>query len=224
MRVCLPSSSHFFPESVKLISGSFSGSIVASNPVFRSLNLFFNHCFLFIGSSKDWFSGKSLVLPETEWFSSFGSWKDYRLLININEEEIVITVMVSLSNFRFVMMSGALESNNVESVVLDTELATGEVVINELVEYGHKEHSISKNEELMHIEESTFSSSKLINPVESTCTTDSALGNICRETDDELILGGCVDANKVSNLRVQIRNIPPFLKYKQVKELLSKYV
>ncbi|VBB26525.1 unnamed protein product [Acanthocheilonema viteae] len=117
------------------------------------------------------------------------------------------------------MIDGMLESNDANSVVLHGESVSEKDPINELVKEDEvQEQSISKDKEPMNIEESISSSNKLTNFEGQLSVTNGTC-------DDTLVKKDELDIDEVDkkpSSRVQIRNMPPYLKYKQVKELLSK--
>lgn len=124
------------------------------------------------------------------------------------------------SDFRSVMISETLENNEMNPVILDEELAPEKGTISELVEDELREQSTSMDEE-------TISSPNKLTGSAEISTTGSVLSDILLETNGLDVEGCVVNAGAVDkklSSRVQIRNMPPYLRYKQVKELLSKYV
>ncbi|VDK62516.1 unnamed protein product [Onchocerca ochengi] len=123
------------------------------------------------------------------------------------------------------MINGTLEGNDGNSIVLNEELASEKDTLSELVKGELPEQSISKGEEAVSVEKSTSSLNELILPAQSSSAIVDAFDDIPLEAD-ELGAEGCfttVDATeKKPSSRVQIQNMPTYLKYKQVKELLSK--
>lgn len=95
------------------------------------------------------------------------------------------------------------------SGLMHGELVFGKDPVSKLVEDELKEQSISKNDEAVDVEESVPSSSKFTESAEDQLEAEECAASI----------GGM---DKKPSSRVQIRNMPPYLKYKQVKELLSK--
>uniref|UniRef100_A0A915PR37 S-(hydroxymethyl)glutathione dehydrogenase n=1 Tax=Setaria digitata TaxID=48799 RepID=A0A915PR37_9BILA len=115
------------------------------------------------------------------------------------------------------MISGTLRNSEVNSVSMDGEL---ELEKNFVSESEPTKQHVSTNEELIIIGEPTSSTDELIDRTKLTSTTTNAFCNIILKTE------GCIEnvctVNEKPSSRVQIRNMPPYLKYKQVKELLAK--
>uniref|UniRef100_A0A0R3RX02 tRNA (uracil(54)-C(5))-methyltransferase n=1 Tax=Elaeophora elaphi TaxID=1147741 RepID=A0A0R3RX02_9BILA len=125
------------------------------------------------------------------------------------------------------MIDGTLEGNDVNSIILNEGLAPEKVTISELVVNELQEQSLPKDNEATNVEESSLSSKKLADSAKQvSITSSSTLGDTLPEMHGELDAEECVvnaeAVDKKPSSRVQIRNIPPYLKYKQVKELLSK--
>ncbi|VDK84684.1 unnamed protein product, partial [Litomosoides sigmodontis] len=128
------------------------------------------------------------------------------------------------------MIDGTLESrdSDLNSAVLREELTPEKDSVGELVEDNLQKRSILKdNETLSSVEESVPFSNKHSSPAEQVSVTDSTLDSTLLETDKldaEKCMPAAGEVDKKSSSRVQIRNVPPYLKYKQVKELLSKHL
>ncbi|VDO10188.1 unnamed protein product [Brugia timori] len=118
------------------------------------------------------------------------------------------------------MIDGTFECSDVNSDMLDEGLAPNMITVSEAE---LREQSISKAKETPNVEESASERFTSLEKVPS--AANSTLGDALPETE-ELDAERCVtNAGAVGqkpSSRVQIRNIPPYLKYKQVKELLSK--
>ncbi|EJW78201.1 hypothetical protein WUBG_10892, partial [Wuchereria bancrofti] len=118
------------------------------------------------------------------------------------------------------MIDGTFECSDVNSGMLDEGLAPNMSTVSETE---LREQSISKDKETLNVEEST--SERLTSLAKMTSAANRTLGDVLPETD-QLDAEKCVTnagaVDKKPSSRVQIRNIPPYLKYKQVKELLSK--
>lgn len=124
------------------------------------------------------------------------------------------------------MIDETLESNDVNSGVLHEELVPERDLMSKLIEDNLQKQSVSMdNEALSGVEESVPFSNKPTSLAGQVSVTNSTLDDILLETDKldvEECIANAGEVDKKSSSRVQLRNIPPYLKYKQVKELLSK--
>ncbi|KAK6108207.1 Methyltransferase domain family protein [Brugia pahangi] len=118
------------------------------------------------------------------------------------------------------MIDGTFEYSDVNSDMLDEGLAPNMITVSEAE---LREQSISKAKETPNVEKSA--SERFISLEKIPSAANSTLGDALPEIE-ELDAERCVTnagaVDQKPSSRVQIRNIPPYLKYKQVKELLSK--